>query len=269
MTGTLGLFSLTDLFQLLASSARTGRLAVHHPDGLARIYFEKGRVVYADFGGFIGEDAVFELFADERGSFDFQLGLPAPGVTIAGSTESLLMEAIRRLDESRKGLSRLSSTAIPLLSEAGKAQRPLPLSHTEREVLKYVNGQYDLQEIAQLAEAPLEDIKEVVTRLSDAGAIRFAERKVRTARLVVQLARWRLPPGVVALDAQIFANWERALGQAPRQVACRRPDGRVDTFLVQPADQIGPYLLAAHETLFKTDLSANTPLLVKPVLAEP
>ena len=49
VTGTLGLFSLVDLFQLLAASGRTGRLAVQHPLGRARVYFEKGQVRHAEF----------------------------------------------------------------------------------------------------------------------------------------------------------------------------------------------------------------------------
>src|SRR5690606_26302067 len=42
VTGTLGLFSLVDLFQLLASARRSGRLTIDHPRGRARVYFEKG-----------------------------------------------------------------------------------------------------------------------------------------------------------------------------------------------------------------------------------
>src|SRR5690606_38944681 len=44
VTGTLGLFSLIDLFQLLASARRSGRLSVDHPKGMARVYFDKGQV---------------------------------------------------------------------------------------------------------------------------------------------------------------------------------------------------------------------------------
>lgn len=264
MTGTLGLFSLVDLFQLLSASARTGRLAVHHPEGLARIYFDKGRVVYADFGGLVGEEAVFALFKDEQGSFEFQLGLPAPGVTISGSTESLMMEALRRLDEARRGVDRVSDIAIPLFTEGGKASRTLKLDAGQLEVLKVIDGQHTVVEIAELSEQPLEQVKDVIAQLLDAGAVRFAERKLRTARLVVQLSSQPLPAGTVAVDAQICAAWERTLGHAPKQVLCRRPDGRVDAFKLEPRAQIGPYVLVSRDTLFRANLSAGTTLLVKP-----
>ena len=255
MTGTLGLFSLTDLFQLLASSARTGRLAVHHPQGLARIYFDRGRVSYADFGALIGEDAVYALFADERGTFEFQLGLPAPGVTVSGSTEGLLMEAIRRLDESKRGLSRLPDDAIPLAEDA-EGSSPYGA---------YLGGQYTVREVAELAGAPLESVKAAVSELEAAGRLRFVPRKLRTARLVLQLSRRPLRAGLVALDAEILETWTRVLGNPPAQVACRRPDGRVSRFAVMGLAGAGPYLYAARETLFQADLSAKATLLVRPV----
>ncbi|HEX7004381.1 MAG TPA: DUF4388 domain-containing protein [Trueperaceae bacterium] len=105
MTGTLGLFSLVDLFQLLAASSRSGRLTVDHPKGAARVYFEEGLAVHAEFADRSGEDAVYALFADEQGSFEFMLGVPAPRTTISTRTENLILEASRRLDESRRGES--------------------------------------------------------------------------------------------------------------------------------------------------------------------
>jgi len=102
VTGTLGLFSLVDLFQLLAGAARTGRLAVQHPDGQARFYFERGRVTHAEFGELEGEAAVYALFEDERGTFAFVVGLPAPRQSVTTATENLVLEALRRLDEQHR-----------------------------------------------------------------------------------------------------------------------------------------------------------------------
>jgi hypothetical protein len=57
VTGTLELFSLADLFQLLAAVARTGCLVIDHPQGIARVYFDKGKIVHAEFGGLKAEEA--------------------------------------------------------------------------------------------------------------------------------------------------------------------------------------------------------------------
>ncbi|MEJ2288301.1 MAG: DUF4388 domain-containing protein, partial [Deinococcales bacterium] len=142
MTGTLGLFSLVDLFQLLSSSQRSGRLGVDHPAGLARVYFDKGQVVHAEFGELKGEDAVFALFADERGSFEFRLGIPAPDSTITGGTENLVLEAIRRLDEARRDTGpTVARDAVPVLDTTFERAEELTLNDEERRVLAHVNAQ--------------------------------------------------------------------------------------------------------------------------------
>ena len=126
MTGTLGLFSLVDLFQLLAASSRSGRLTVDHPEGQARVYFEEGLAVHAEFAGRSGEEAVFALFADEQGSFEFMLGVPAPQTSITSRTENLVLEASRRLDESRRGEVDGRGPFGEPLNEAEAGHRALP-----------------------------------------------------------------------------------------------------------------------------------------------
>ena len=266
MTGTLGLFSLVDLFQLLTASSRTGRLLIEHPAGTARVYFDRGKVVHAEFGDARGVDAVYTLFGDERGSFEFGLGLPAPDTTIQTSTDNLLLEAIRRVDEHRRDESEFPSQpsytpdAVPAPAQESA---DLTLAEREAEVLRLANGGRSLGEIAEVAKLELGEVREIVARLSQVGALELQNKKPRVARLVTQLGK-RLPRGTVGIDEQILANWERMLGQPTTRVACRRPDGKVDVYNAQSMTGTGPYLLLSKETLFAANLSVNTALLVKP-----
>lgn len=275
MTGTLGLFSLVDLFQLLTASSRTGRLLVEHPEGTARVYFDRGKVVHAEFGECRGVDAVYHLFGDERGSFEFGLGLPAPDTTIQTSTDNLLLEAIRRVDEYRRDNPVQDTQAVnqanPQPSYAPDAvpaaakddADDLTLADKESEVLRLANGGRNLSEIAQSAGLGLDEVRKIVARLSQVGALELQNKKPRVARLVTQLGK-RLPRGTVGIDEQILANWERMLGEPTTRVACRRPDGKVDVYAAQGVSGAGPYLLLSKETLFAANLSVNTALLVKP-----
>ena len=265
MTGTLGLFSLVDLFQLLAASSRSGRLGVFHPYGTARIYFDTGQVVHAEFNELVGQDAIFALFADEQGSFDFKTGLPAPERSVETSTENLLLEVIRRLDEARRDGALppdIADDAVPSIVPENEGK--LTLQAEEQRVLSHVSGTLDVSEIAERAGLSLIETKRLVERLVKVGMIKLRSRKPRTARLVTQFSDEPLPPGFVGVEANIYDNWERTLGYAPERVACRRPNGRVDLFGVQPVKGAGPYLLLSHATLFRSDLSVNTTLLVKP-----
>ena len=265
MTGTLGLFSLVDLFQLLASSSRTGRLAVDHPVATAKVYFDRGQVTHAEFGDLVGEDAVYALFDDEQGSFEFTIGLPAPRQTIELSTENLVLEAIRRYDEARRDGSeeRVARYAVPTMTDkdAGK----LTLLPNEIDILSRIDGTRNVTQIALDAGIEPEDAMEVVGRLVKVGVLGLKSQPPRVARLVARLASANLPKGRVGVDAGIVAAWQRALGARPHRIACKRKSGEVLTFDAEPVEKAGPYLQVTRDTLFQTGIQADETLLVKPI----
>ncbi len=240
---------------------------IEHPQGAARVYFDRGKVVHAEFGESRGVEAVYELFGDERGSFEFGLGLPAPDTTIQTSTDNLLLEAIRRVDEYRRDnpepTPQTSYTPDAVPAPAKDESNGLALADKEAEVLRLANGGRNLDEIAQSADLELDEVREIVSRLSQVGALELQNKKPRVARLVTQLGK-RLPRNTVGIDEQILANWARMLGEPAVRVACRRPDGKVDVYAAQSVTGAGPYLLLSKETLFAANLSVNTALLVKP-----
>jgi len=266
VTGTLGLFSLVDLFQLLSTSQRSGRLGVDHPAGLARVYFDKGQVVHAEFADLKGEDAVFALFTDERGSFEFRLGLPAPEVTIKSGTENLVLEAIRRVDEARRdGAPSVARDAIPALDVGQDRADALTLNALERAVLAHVNGQRNVTRIALDAGLDPDDVLVAVERMVRLGVLKVRNRRARTARLVTRLSDSSLPAGSAGLDPGILTTWERAMGAPATRVACRRSDGKVLVFPVHASEGAGPYILLTRDSLFRANLAANEALLVRPV----
>ncbi len=264
MTGTLGLFSLVDLFQLLSSSSRTGRLGIDHPEGRARVYFADGRVVHAEFKDMTGDEAIYALFGDERGSFEFQVGLPAPEITVTSSTENLMLEAIRRLDESSRDSTVIPNEMIPQYAENVPSASTLNLDPQEVTLLQLVNGQLSVVELAEKTNLEIAQVKTIIDRLVRAGVLKLRDRRPRTARLVTRVVRGGFPAGAAGIDENILASWERVLGISPKQVACRTQTGQVLTFRIHPLPQVGPYVLFAMETLALSNLAVNDVLLVKP-----
>ena len=110
----------------------------------------------------------------------------------------------------------------------------------------------------------MSEVKAVVARLIQLGALTIRTQKPRVARLVTKLAK-DLPAGSIGIDPNLMGGWQRVLGYFPDHIACRRPDGRVDVFRVQPVQGAGPYGLLSRDTLFSSNLAVNTTLLVKPV----
>lgn len=277
VTGTLGLFSLVDLFQLLSSARRTGRLVVEHPDAVARIYFDRGQAVHAEFGSLKGVDAIYSLFADERGSFEFRIGLPTPENSISVGTENLVLDAMRRIDEAGRGgdgpqqttaqpsSSSLSRDAVPAVPVPVPGAKPVELNAEELAVVGQVDGHRSVTRIAMNLGFEPERILVVCNRLVRTGVLKLQNRRARTARLVTRLASVRMPAGTVGVDASILGAWEKALGVEIASVACRRHDGAVQLFTVRAAQGAGPYLELSRDTLFRADLSVNETLLVRPV----
>ncbi len=277
VTGTLGLFSLVDLFQLLAAARRTGRLTIEHPVTGARIYFDRGQVVHAEFGELAGEDAIYTLFADERGAFEFRLGLPSPAKSISVGTENLVLEAMRRLDEVNKGMSQrpgrhagggisISAEAVPgVPDDLTGEQREFALNAEELAVMSQVDGYRTVSRIAANLGLETDAVRVVCERLVRTGVLRLQNRRARTARLVTRLSRKRLAAMVVGIDTSILNAWENVLGSPVEEVACRRDNGSVLLFEVVPMEGIGPYLELGRDTLVRSNLRVEQTLLVRPI----
>jgi len=100
LTGELGLVGLFDLGQLLMLNRATGCLAVQSEDRKGYLYFRDGRVVNAlDDAHNEGERAAHKVFSWRSGTFEFRPEPVDVDATIDASTDGLMLEAARRLDE--------------------------------------------------------------------------------------------------------------------------------------------------------------------------
>ena len=72
--------------------------------------FHNGQLVHATFGNLIGEAAVYVLVAWTEGVFLIDFERVECPRTITHSTQSVLLEALRRFDESQRDAEALRST---------------------------------------------------------------------------------------------------------------------------------------------------------------
>jgi hypothetical protein len=101
--GSLADIPLVDLVQLLCGSRKSGILTLHSPYGIGEIHIQNGRICHARLNDNDPEDPYkifYRLFRWNEGIFDLQpLTGPLLKTTLTGTTESLLLEAARLLDE--------------------------------------------------------------------------------------------------------------------------------------------------------------------------
>jgi hypothetical protein len=268
VTGTLGLFSLVDLFQLLAASKRTGRLSVQHPLGPARFYFDRGELRHAEFHTLEGAAAVDVLFGDERGTFAFVAGLPAPKVTVQGSTEAIVLDALRRLDEARRGdeappTPAVGRDAVPYgVDEGGSAGATL--SESERRVVAAVNGHWTVGRIASELDVDPDEVAAAVARLVQVGFLRLRTRRPRTAQLVVVLAPPSVPDDRVGVDAGIVRAWREVTGADLAEVALRLSDKTAIAVPLVAVPGAGPHLQVPRALLVRLGLRVDDTVLARP-----
>ncbi len=122
MSGSIDEIPLPDLLQLLSTSRKSGVLSVRGDGGTGRIHLRKGQIYFASLNEGGGESfsiaprkAMFRILTWTTGSFE----LEAPDEKsvleeIEESTEALLMEGMRQLDEFRRIETELPAANVNL-----------------------------------------------------------------------------------------------------------------------------------------------------------
>jgi CheY-like chemotaxis protein len=100
--GNLAQMSVVDLLQTLDIGRKSCRLTISHDGQQCEMQFDNGQLLHAEVGDVSGEAAVYAVVAWTEGTFliDFEQGECAR--TITHSTQSVLLEALRRFDESQR-----------------------------------------------------------------------------------------------------------------------------------------------------------------------
>jgi hypothetical protein len=106
VTGTLRDMGLPDLLQILSNGLRSGTVFLDGPRGSAEVVVQEGQIVDARTPGQRGEAALYALVGWEEGNFRIVPEAECDAPTIHGSTEGLLMEGFRLLDEARRDESK-------------------------------------------------------------------------------------------------------------------------------------------------------------------
>ena len=172
-TGTLSELGLCDLVEITTLGAKTGVLDVVHADGApaGRLAFRDGALVSATCGERSGARGFYALLALDEGSFVFDPERdPGESAGDALPTRSLLMEAMRRVDEIDHLRHALPATP-QVAALAGEARDDI-----EATVLRYLApGSMRVSEIVAqvVADGSVDeyDVLQALARLRERGAV--------------------------------------------------------------------------------------------------
>jgi pSer/pThr/pTyr-binding forkhead associated (FHA) protein len=118
MAGSIEEIPLPDLLQLLSTSKKSGVLVVHSDRHVGKTFFRKGQIYFASIENqfHIGpRKAMARMLSWTEGSFELEP--PDESAVLEemdDSTEALLMEAMRQLDEYKVAAEKLPELASPI-----------------------------------------------------------------------------------------------------------------------------------------------------------
>ncbi|MGB9340521.1 MAG: DUF4388 domain-containing protein [Polyangiales bacterium] len=149
-SGSLSEMSVVDLLQTIDVSRKSGVLTLVAADGQeGMISFDSGAVINATVDDLVGEDAVYRHLLWREGTFDLEFRrVSLSERTVHRTTQALLMEGMRRLDE----WSRLSELLPPFetvlevdpeLLRQGLRDMP----DAQNEMIRLIDGQRSIQEL--------------------------------------------------------------------------------------------------------------------------
>ncbi len=103
LMGKLEDFDLTDIIQILNLGLKTAKVEIIRGEEKGNLYMTKGRLVHAQLGSVIGQEAFYELMCWREGNFSIFHGQRTNNVSIKSDTMWLVLEAARIMDDRKAG----------------------------------------------------------------------------------------------------------------------------------------------------------------------
>ncbi|MCB9592933.1 MAG: DUF4388 domain-containing protein [Sandaracinaceae bacterium] len=176
MSGSIAEIPLPDLMQLFSASKKSGVLVVRTDTEVGKIFFDGGQVVFAtvnDNADVAPLKGLYRILTWEDGTFDMEppeeREFPEK---ISMSTEGILMEGMRQLDEVR----RLGESMPPMHASISLAMPMIPplrdLSPEEVDVLQLAYNYGHTETILNKSLASDVDTSEILVKLLRNGYLR-------------------------------------------------------------------------------------------------
>jgi hypothetical protein len=163
LSGSLEDMGVVDLLQTFEVSRKSGVARIADGRGReARVYFRDGKVVDAELGRLRGEEAVYRALIWNAGTFEVEFCPVNNKDIIPTSTQGLLMEGMRRVDEWGRLLEQLPP--LKTIFEIDHEQLVDRLNEIPDElngILKLFDGRRTLLDVVD--ESPFEDLSTLST----------------------------------------------------------------------------------------------------------
>ena len=192
--GDLSDVGVVDLVQTIELNRKSGIIHIVNRDGRrGSVFFRDGKVIDAEVGRLSSANAMYRLFSWSEGQFAVEFKQIRRHDVIDTPIAPLLMEGMRRLDESAHLLENLPPlTAVLEVDCRALAEELAELPDEMNSVLRLCDGTRTLQEVVEDSEHPDLEALSIISKLS-AGEIIFAREafdRAGEAAPSERLAHW-------------------------------------------------------------------------------
>ncbi len=105
LRGTLQQMNVIDLLQSLELGRKTCLLSLTNDQDRCHLYFNEGQINHALYGELTGDEAVYKVLRWIDGNFQIDFNSSSNEQSVTRSTQGLLMEGLRLLDEASRDAS--------------------------------------------------------------------------------------------------------------------------------------------------------------------
>ncbi len=164
-TGRLADMAVVDLLQTIEISRKSGLIHFGTEFGPATIWFREGAVIDAEMGRLQGEAAVYRLLGLGDGDFEVEFKTINRSAAINDSTQVLLMEGMRRVDEWGRLMEQLPPLSSVLAPNGQLIEdRRTELSPDQHALLRRFGARRSILQVVD--DSGLDDL-EVLAAISD------------------------------------------------------------------------------------------------------
>ncbi|MGE5180604.1 MAG: DUF4388 domain-containing protein, partial [Acidobacteriota bacterium] len=175
---------VVDVIQTIEVSRKSGVIQFVGTNGRqAAIYFRDGKVIDAEAGTLQGEDAVYRLLTWSDGDFEVVFRTVRRREAIQTSSQGLLMEGMRRLDEWSRLLEQLPPLGHRFEMDVGELVSRLgEVPDDNNRILRLIDGKRSLLEVIDASDFGDLECLQVVARLFFEGLLVDLDPDVKPKR---------------------------------------------------------------------------------------
>ncbi len=174
--GNLSQISLIDLLQIFSMNKKDGTITIYSDRGNGFIYLQEGNVINATFEKVESVKAFYRLLGVRNGKFEFIPHRALTPIRITSTTESLLMEGMRHIDEMKKNKDVLPPIHATVKLKKKLSELPKQVRTITQEVLLLLEFYNNVEDIIDNCTFPDYDVLRVLMVLLEKGIIEIVQQ---------------------------------------------------------------------------------------------